>query len=156
MNEPLMEIGEVLTDCLKVHMKTPPCHFCYIFISWLLDRFLKQSLKAFLHTTWQKLFFSAEQREELDCVSLVGFNICDLAPIYRSFYLAPPDLPQHLFTPLSYTVLSCVVAVGSRYVEEANDRATSGCPDPDVAEWNQKVCLSCKMSKWVQPRSLFF
>lgn len=39
-----------------------------------------------------------------------------------------------LFAPLSHAVLSMVSVAGARHVEEANDRAPSGCPDPDVAE----------------------
>lgn len=31
-------------------------------------------------------------------------------------------------------------------MEEADDRATAGCPYPDVALGNQKVCFSHKMS----------
>lgn len=39
--------------------------------------------------------------------------------------------------PLSiclHGVILCVNSVGSRYVEEVNDRAPSGCPDPDVTQ----------------------
>lgn len=43
-------------------------------------------------------------------------------------------LTHDLFTLLLHAVFSSVVAAGTRYVEETNDRAPAGCPDPDVAE----------------------
>lgn len=56
----------------------------------------------------------------------MGFSSCSL-----SF---PPQFEFTLFkSPL------VVIAVGFRYMEEAHDRTPSGCADPDVAEWNQKV-----------------
>lgn len=76
MNEPLMEIGEVLTDFLKVllrnllHMKTPPCYFLLYFYLLIIGTVFKAVLENILtyngNLAKSRAFFSAEQREELD------------------------------------------------------------------------------------------
>lgn len=39
----------------------------------------------------------------------------------------------------SYNSPHFVISASTRHVEEADDRATASCPDPDAAERNQKV-----------------
>lgn len=61
------------------------------------------------------------------------------------FYSTSPS-PASVYSIVVF-VCVCAFAVGSRYVEEANDRAPSGSPDPDVAERNQKVGFQRKLSQ---------
>ena len=120
MNEPLMEIGEVLAD-FKVLVQKKNIYTAE-FIVWRCGEHIHRLIER-----------------------LVGFLLWDPALRSRVSPMSYTDLFQNLFTMLWHAV-SFAVSVGARYVEEAHDWATSGCPDPDVAEWNQKVCFSHTLS----------
>ena len=122
MNEPLMEIGEVLADFKVLVQKKKNVPHIYTFTR----------AKFIIWMYWEHIHRLMER--------LVGLLLWDPVPRSRVSPLSYTDLFQNLFT-LLWRAVSFAVSVGARYVEEAHDWASSGCPDPDVAEWNQKVCF---------------
>lgn len=132
-------------------------------LSWRLERYRPFCPKQIKYSTWAKSGYIANTLtvqlcKHRTCLGNKHINLLFHAFFLFAFYLLSKlnitlvqssvglsvcslYLTSQVYLGIVWKPPGCVITVGFRHVEEANDRTPSGCADPDVAEWNQKVCF---------------